>query len=223
LPRLNIPTRYKSALAKIASLTDAAYDELKVALKDLHSIDQQTIDDVAAATPDIAPQDVERILESLTGMQMARTLSDKSVERFCQEVIAEFERDGSEPKSPSDRERFASRLTTLLSFESLAIAAKSNDLQSDHDRIYLGGRILTDIRPVFHGSPEEPPAGVVLTHTLKLSYLDRSREGERANFYIALDGKDLASLKKIVERAEQKNKSIRTQLRDAGISCFGDE
>jgi len=81
--------------------------------------------------------------------------------------------------------------------------------------------VITDLRPVFKGPPDESPAGMVLFHTLKLTYWDRQRD-DRSSFDIALDENDVSNLKKLLERAEMKAKTLRSQLQNSGIRVLGD-
>ena len=226
MPRLNIPSRYKSGLARITSIPDAAFDQLTSALKELKRlrIDSDAIVQVGAAAPNITAEDLDSLLEVLLGLQLARSLQEKTAEQFSNEILKELEIPGPEQLklSESDRLKFINRLSILLGFESLALVAKARDLQTEHGHVFLNGRVITDLRPVFRGAPNETPLGVVLLHILKLSYLDRQREGDRSTFYIALDENDVASLKRLLDRAEIKAQTLRSTLEGAGIKCLGE-
>jgi len=220
---LNIPPRYREAITKIQLFDDKAFEELRAALETQQpsSVDPNVVSAIASSTPDIAPTDVEGVLESLMGLQIARSLADASLEQFCDDVVSEIERgDKKTTQSPEQRAKFAARIRTLLQFDSLAVAAKSRDLQTDHEHVYLNGRIITDLRPVFRGTPDEAPAGILLHHTLRVTYLDRG-SGERSSIYVAMDDDDLGNLKRLLERAEVKATTLRKQLHDAGIKSLG--
>jgi hypothetical protein len=221
---LNIPPRYREAITKIQFLEDKAFEELRSALEAQQpaSVDRDVVSAIASSAPGLAPSDIEGILESLMGLQIARSLADASLEQFCEDVVSEIERAEKKPPalSTEQRAKFAARIKTLLGLESLAVAAKSRDLQTDHEHVYLNGRIITDLRPVFRGSPDEAPAGVLLHHTLRLTYLDRA-SGERGSFYVAMDDDDLGNLKRLLERAEVKATTLRRRLQDAGIKALG--
>lgn len=130
---------------------------------------------------------------------------------------------GSHQLNLSDEEcgTLSKRLNRLLSVDSLAIVAKGKDLQTEQPHVYVGSRILTDLRAVFRDSPEETPLGMVLFHVLKLSYFERG-DGHPRDFYIALDETDLGDLKKAIERAKGKSKTLRSTLQNAGIRCLED-
>jgi hypothetical protein len=208
-------------------LDNKVFEELRAALdkSELTSVDEASVATIASLTPDIPASDIERILESLVGLQIARSIAGVPLAEFCSDVISELERAGPGSRQPStlgadERLRFADRLKILLSFDSLSLAAKARDLLTDHDHVYLGGRVVTDLRPVFRGQPEEIPAGIVLFHTLKINFWQK--DGDRGTFYLALDDNDLGNLKKLLERAEVKSATLRKQLRDSGIKTLGE-
>jgi hypothetical protein len=187
------------------------------------SANKNVLANVASAVPDIDEEDIGGIFQSVMALHMARSASDVPIEEFCDDIADEVQHAARELKlSAEERDKFVGRLKRIFGFDSLAVAAKSRDLQTDHDHVYLNGRIVTDIRPVFRNTPDEAPVGVVLFHMVKLTYMDRGRNGERANFYIALDDADLSSLKNLLERAELKAKTLRARLQSAGIKPIGD-
>ena len=229
MPKLNIPSRYKASIAKVQTLTPAAFSELTSALENFQpaSVSKEVISRIAGAAPHVVTEDVERILEALVGLHMAFTVTDVPMDQFCSDVVDEIRLEGGQvsggqaPGGLEAHQVLVSRLKILLGFESLALGAKARDLQVDHGHVYANARIITDIRPVFRGAPDESPAGMVLFHTLKLTYWDRARE-ERSSFYIALDDNDVRNLKRLLERAEMKAKTLRSQLQNSAIRVLGD-
>lgn len=221
---LNIPPRYRDAISKIQAFDETAFEELCAALKSQQptSADRDVASKIAASIGGIPSADIEGLLESLIGLQIARSLADATLDQFSSDVVSELER--SQKKSgTSSAERqaeFGRRIKALLSFDSLAIGAKSRDLQTDHERVYLNARVITDLRPVFRGSPEETPVGLLLHHMLRLTYFDRN-DGERGSVYIAMDDDDLSNLKRLLERAEVKGTTLRKYLDDSGIKAMG--
>jgi hypothetical protein len=99
------------------------------------------------------------------------------------------------------------------------MATKAYDLQTEGERTFCDARILTDLRPVFGKDIASGPAGMVIIHRLKLGY--HNSEGEHRTFYIALDAEDLVTLKKAIDRAELKARSLKSIVKDVpflGIS-----
>lgn len=95
----------------------------------------------------------------------------------------------------------------LLNTESVVLASKAADLATDFDRLLVGARILTDIRPVFD-VPRDEIIGSVITQTLIIEYI--SPEGEQGTLSVAVDSDDIEELRKACETAAKKSKIART-------------
>jgi len=220
---LNIPRRGKAAISKIYALSDSAFDELASALEKVQpfSLTDAAESKIAKMAPSVRQAEVKEILQTLVSLQLARSFADAPLDQFCVDVCEAMRESGPHQLSLSAGEctELSKRLQRFLSLGSLTIAAKGRDLQTEHHRVYVGSRILTDLRAVFRDSPEEPPIGMVLFHLLKLSYFERG-EGRPRDFYVALDETDLRNLKKVIERAEIKSKTLRSNLQAAGIRCL---
>ncbi len=114
------------------------------------------------------------------------------------------------------REGFQDILARLLQVESIRLATKAYGLRYDHERWFCDVKMITDLRPVF-SDVHQKPTSMIVGHTLKLGYHEY---GEHKEFYIALDGSDVAALKKALERAEDKESSLRTLIADTGLKEF---
>jgi hypothetical protein len=79
-------------------------------------------------------------------------------------------------------------------------------LRDDHERVFYHARILTDARPVYGTDPSSTPSAVVISHTLKLSF---SKDDGFGDFYIVLDRDDIEYLQDLIERAQQKEESLK--------------
>lgn len=107
---------------------------------------------------------------------------------------------------------FAEKLVSLLSVKPLNVSAKAIDLQTEDERVFCDARILTDLRPVFGSDSAATPEGLTIVHILKLGY-DQGGERHR-DFYVALNADDLQTLRKVIDRAEAKAKSLKNAIRD---------
>src|SRR5207253_649802 len=88
------------------------------------------------------------------------------------------------------------------------LATKVYDLSTGDERTFCHARILTDLRPVFGPNLEDGPKAMLVVHHLKLAYHGDSDKHQE--FHISLDADDLETLKKIIERAETKAKSLKS-------------
>ncbi|MGA8029350.1 MAG: hypothetical protein WB992_19590 [Bryobacteraceae bacterium] len=118
--------------------------------------------------------------------------------------------------SPEKQSGVAATLKALLSIESLRLASKALGLKTDHERLFCGVKIITDIRPVF-SNVQRKPTRVMIGHTLKLEYHEN---GVHKELYIALEPDDIPKLKTVLERAEAKAISLRDLCANVGLTEF---
>ena len=148
----------------------------------------------------------ERLIRALVSLNVTRAHSDYEIVDFIDNVLRSLD----EAKPPliltgQTRDRARVRLTTLLSSEPLSSNVRAVHLQQDHDRLLVHSRILTDARPVFGSDVKNAPVTMLITQTLKLTYF---QDGKTMEFYTALDAEDIAELKEVLVRAENKADSL---------------
>ncbi len=117
--------------------------------------------------------------------------------------------------SDSESERLAERIKQLIGHGMVIALHKSFDISFSHERLFLDSQITSDIRPVFGDEIEDGMAAVVLTHSLRIDFI---QAGRKDSVYVTLDPSDLSALHQVVERASAKADSIATTLEDAGIA-----
>jgi hypothetical protein len=100
-------------------------------------------------------------------------------------------------------------LQHLLETESVQIAAKAIDISYDFERVYLAGRLLTSIRPVFDERREEL-VGSTIVQTLRVEFL--APNGEQSTISIAMDADDIRQLQGECERALTKAEKARSKI-----------
>jgi len=99
-------------------------------------------------------------------------------------------------------------LKAVLETRSVSLAAKALDISYDFERVYLAGRLLTSIRPVFD-PPRDNIVGSTIVQTLRLEYL--APNGDHSSISVALDLDDIKRLEEecahaIKKAAEAKNR-----------------
>jgi hypothetical protein len=92
-------------------------------------------------------------------------------------------------------------LTELLHSKSIRAATKALDVSYDFERLYLDGRFLTSIRPIFNAERDDI-VGAAVVQTLRLEYM--SAEGDRSTLSIAVDKADIQQLLDSCTRAIKK-------------------
>jgi hypothetical protein len=91
------------------------------------------------------------------------------------------------------------------------LSMRANNLLAQHERNYLNSRIISDIRPVFaEDEITEVPKGAVISHALKIEYMEGF--DRRKEFFVGLDESELKEIKVVIERAEEKAKSLREMI-----------
>lgn len=112
------------------------------------------------------------------------------------------------------RASFSERLTAILCAPSIRFTAKALELSIDVENVFSDCRIVTDLRPIFPDDPDNILSAVIVDN-LRIDYYDRS--GDITSFYIAMDQGDLSALRDEIDRALEKNKSVRSFLEAAKI------
>ena len=121
--------------------------------------------------------------------------------------------------SNEEWKRLRGFLMSALSTErAIGTAAKAGPVQTDHDRIFCGAKILTDLRPIYHFDISEKPSAATIVHMLKITH--RDHYGHKYDSFFALDGNDLAAIKRIIERAAEKEQTLRGVMKDTGITIL---
>ena len=210
---LNIPEEHASGLTKLQSLPKEKASLLREALTSA----AEKKDGAEFSPSDLRPidgvpeDDIEQIVDAITGLHHARAFFETPIDEFVDDVVESLR---SAPKSGFSSgtaaiHAFKERMRDFLEIDQLALAAKSNVLRFEHERILQSLKILTDVRPIFGIDVEKPPEAVAIGHMLKVAY---RRGGRLEEEFFALDEDDLRSLKNAVQRAESKANSLRAML-----------
>jgi hypothetical protein len=105
-------------------------------------------------------------------------------------------------------------LVHLLETESVTLAAKALDISYDFERVYIAGRLLTSIRPVFDG-PREEIVGSTIVQTLRVEFI--APNGDQSSISIALDAEDIRRLQDECKRALDKAEKAKEEI-EKGLS-----
>jgi len=225
MAKLTIPVRYRDGVSLISRLDQESAKAIRSTLDDVfserdeNSSLEEAVSNAIARVPKVSKPELRTIIETLLSLYGLKASRETPLERFVEEIREAHESEDSAGRrsSDEDKERFKNNLTTLLSANVFGLAAKVVDLRTEDERLFCHARILTDLRPVFGSQIEDGPQGMIVVHLLKLGYHDAS--GKHSEFYVALDSDDLEALKRVLNRAEEKSKSLRSYLKD--VRLFG--
>lgn len=219
MEELQIPDRFKPGFKLILSIDSTTVEKLMDALR--QASPSLLIEDLASTLASqiqvLTEEEVINILEALISLFNFRDYSGISIDKLIEGISQAIQEDEEFPKIYDEQEQeFERRLATFLEFDTvLNVTSKAIDVVRDHERIFTGSRILTDMRPIFESEVEKGPAGVAIVHMLKIEYVDLDGKHE---FFVALNSIDLDQLRQQLDRADRKEKAIAVMLNKANIS-----
>jgi hypothetical protein len=98
----------------------------------------------------------------------------------------------------------------------IGLGAKAFRLMLQHERVFVLSEVFSDIRSVFSvKGANQPPLAAIISHTLKIH---AHKNDEHKEFYFALNYKDLEELKKTIERAMEKHKTLSEVIKKADMT-----
>ncbi|MDI3287792.1 hypothetical protein [Polyangium sp. 15x6] len=212
-----IPSKDLGTLCKILQLDDSVREDLWRAIEDApigvsgNDLEARILD----ATP-LTPADAKDIVTVLARMYLTKVhTADVSASDFVDAVMHAITRDHTIEFTGESRDI----LQRVLSFDrTIGISAKAKEMVGEYERILQDVRILTDIRPIFDGSADAVLSATVVVHNLRLRYVDS--DGASRDFIVSLDGDDLRSIAKSIERASKKEAEIRAFMAKSGMPCI---
>lgn len=105
-------------------------------------------------------------------------------------------------------EHTKNNLKQILEMEdSLGVVSKVSSLIKENPNNFANTHIITDLRHIYYNNPIRKPRYSLIKHTLILHYLDISNQFKEKFYTLDLD--DLLTLRRIVERAIEKEKSLK--------------
>lgn len=217
MAKLKIPERYRPALKFLAEMDDATFGVISSALGGPKnaSPDQKLDKRLPSSISEKASGrynegEIDGLLRALRTLSVIRSSSEVGAAEFVTDVTDAFsEVSGSNLKEPN-KGRFAERLRGLLDAAPFVLEGKATSLIISDERVYCKSRAITDLRPIFSDDIEDGPLAMIIVHSLKLTF-HQGREKHQV-FHLAMDSNDIAELRKVLDRAEAKAKSLRDRI-----------
>jgi hypothetical protein len=157
--------------------------------------------------------EAEAVQEAVTELYRVREFFSMEVPEFVSGIAESLQETESFPVA--ELPAFKERLTKLLTLDSVSIATKAASLKLEFERRFCSARILTDARPVYGVDPSSRPDAVMIIHTLRISYHDDT--SELREVYITMDDDDLITLRELLDRAEDKAKSLQSVFKAINV------
>lgn len=209
---IKIPKEFQPGIKKLLTLDDETANNLLSILKETSP--KLLVSDVAKGVTSkltkISPKDVSELIKILVALHQVRSSVSMSSVDFAEELCQAIELGDDEDLKVliRNRERTKDRLENFLVLKNLGVISKAHDILGEHQHTFSDARIITDIRSVFD-DPKENPAAAAIVHVLKIHYVEGV---EHKDFYVALDTRDIRKLRNILDRADQKAKSLKSML-----------
>ncbi len=208
---LTIPEKALPDLEKIAELSDEVFNTILSVLRDQKPTltTTQLEEQIGQKLEDSVRLNLASVLTPTFVLFTFKEKSGASARELAEAVFKSSAVAKSDKITEPLKEKLKARLEALLSLDnSLGVTAKALDVMTEHEHVFCGARILSDIRPVFCG-PTNTATAAVIVHNLQIAYHEG---GSHRELYVAMDTDDIATLKKIVERAENKARLLENML-----------
>jgi len=213
LARITIPEVFRPALGSLASLPDEAAQELLSAIKRTAPVvnPKNMASRLAPGIESIPGRELADIMGALVALSSVRIVNRIAVHQFADDVSESLT--AIKSFASVDLNALKVRLRSFLETEQIILAAKAATLQREFPNVFIGARVVSDIRPVFADGPESAQ-GAVVVHTLKVAHVQGNESRE---FFVVLDDEDLATLQKAISRAEAKSKTLKSLIQKAEL------
>jgi hypothetical protein len=150
---------------------------------------------------EVGDVDGEHLASFLFGIAVANRRDpesdDSALENLSAVVEGQIDREPRFAGWPSCRPLLAE----LLKSPSIRASTKAMDVSYDFERIYVDGRFLTSVRPIYDSERTDIIAATIV-QTFRLEFM--SSEGERATMSMAVDKSDIVRLRDLCEAAIRK-------------------
>ncbi len=205
-----VPPPAAPQLAAIAKLNPASLDLVRGTLNsDLAEYSVQQLERTMASVADDSGIDPQLAAEALLGLASARDWRGLT-------SIAAVEALSTDSFQLTADEQ--GELSSILDTRAIRVLARSLDLYTEHQRLFMGVRVITDLRPIFDYPEVElstGPIGTLIEHDLRITYQE---DGRPKSIHLALDTSDLRKLRDAIDRADEKTAALSTAAAEADIS-----
>ena len=202
---LTIPKEHQPLLNQIRKLSDTTLDALVSAL--------ERSPGATSSVQGLPPDEAEALQDFVKELYSVREFFDSDVPEFALEVATALQELENFPAN--EVPALAGRLTRLLTIQSVAIATKATSLKAEYERRFCSARLMTDARPIYGEDPAKQPSAAIIVHTLRISYHDNTRQ--LREFYVAMEGDDIKSMRTLLDRAELKARSLESVFAEAKV------
>jgi hypothetical protein len=217
---LKVPEKAQQALVELSGLDDATFTELyeQMRASPPSFLGSHFADELAARLKLLKRETIDRIIPTLIGLCVTRAKVGEGFPGFADTIIRSLQKYPATPDAKlivdGRAETLRNRLSQFLGLASFDVSARAYEILTAHQDVFVGVRLFSDLRPVFHDDVSEGPAASVIVHKLKIEYRQGSAQKEA---FFALDSRDLSVLSEVIARAMRKDDALRKFLTDAKL------
>ena len=167
---------------------------------------ESVITNVGSKLTSLTTEQIRKILSALVSIVNIFEEADRNIDVFTSNFTKAFAI-ASKNADFDSINQFESNLTSLLSvYDKIRITSKSQSLILENSNNFNEARIVSDVRFVFDKDLDDANKYAVLIHNLKIEY---TKNDDRRSFFVSMDFSDLIEMKKLIDRAIEKDKIIR--------------
>lgn len=215
---LHVPTQYHTGFQSLAKLDDPAFEDLVNALEALPPVLlPQELARRVGSSPGLGGSDVDQLLVAVLSLFPLAEHLDRSEADIAETIAHSPELELDAPTAS----RLSDRLNRIFHSRTLAVSAKALAVVTAHEHPFHHVRILSDIRPVFMANAAERPPAAAIVHTMDLGL--HRRDGTVEHLQVAMDIRDVRLLRRAVERAEVKERTLRSVCKESGMDIVEQE
>jgi hypothetical protein len=212
-----VPPPFRRAFEQLAELGSTQVEALAGALSDNPDRISTSALGVRAreAVPELDDADAIRIIQALMSLVAQERFSSTGVGGLADRVASSADLELPDTQRPELQQR----LERLSSATAIRTALKAHDLITEHQHVFTGARLFTDLRPVFGDVASDSPVGAVVVAMLKIEHAASEFSPPEA-FFVALDQGDLQTLKAVIDRALQKTETLARWVSSTGLAYW---
>jgi hypothetical protein len=218
MANMRIPEPVRPGVFKLLELTQEQAQELLVALEQVEPTlsHRRYISRIESLVSGVSKTDLSEIVQTLISFYRYRYANELDLTATIKDVLTSPDLKLSEEQRVPLQELLPDLLDDI---ESLVITSKAVDLLFAQERLLMKARILTDARPLFKEESLDMPLAAMVTHTLQIVYMESGADKKQEIFF-AIDADDIASLRRSLDRAEAKAKSVNKMIQKADVKTL---
>ena len=212
MPMYGIPPQVIPGLQQIITLDEKQLNSVGNIFTAIES-EENLREATGKSAPEIgiSIQDVETIIRALISMSGIYSESKDTPEKFSEDFTQSFSLHANNTNK-DELAQFKKNITYLLSRIGVKMRRiiKTREVITENQNNFFESRIISDIRIVFDDDNNLDKADqlAVIVHNLRIRYA--SNASPRGEIFISLDIADLHHLQKVIDRAIEKDKVMRT-------------